>query len=202
MSKYARVDVLPEYFEKALNTFDSQNIKWQLLKTFLGGWATNKRFGHEYRCCVFGCGSGGDDLEHYLECNILWPVVSKCIHGFLAHFDWIALSGLSPESGVQLIGVACACLLYHDVKDVGVGVGTGMLVSRLKNIITSDPCIFKASTSNTKNVFKRRVENHSGRIAPMMPIAETPATRSVAVRSSGSFASPADGVVPFRHLGG
>jgi len=44
-----------------------------LLKTWLNGWCTSRRFQLETLRCFFGCGRArGDELEHYMCCPVLW----------------------------------------------------------------------------------------------------------------------------------
>ena len=48
------------------------------LKTLLNGWASARRFKTTPVCCMFGCGSRQDSIEHYLCCTrveIIWSQI-------------------------------------------------------------------------------------------------------------------------------
>ena len=49
-----------------------------LLKTWLNGWCTSRRFQFDTLGCFFGCGcQRGDQLEHYVCCPLLWRFLNR-----------------------------------------------------------------------------------------------------------------------------
>ena len=50
-----------------------------VLRTWLDGWCTARRFGTRGTHCRFGCQFGEDSLEHYLRCSRLWRFGSTAL---------------------------------------------------------------------------------------------------------------------------
>ena len=66
-------DVLSNFCQEARGLPTSAHMA--VIRTWTNGWATSQRF-HESRKlkCIFGCDEG-DCLNHYLQCDILWPLL-------------------------------------------------------------------------------------------------------------------------------
>lgn len=47
-------------------------VRAALLRTWLNGWCTQRRFGVRGTHCLFGCRLGEDDVRHYVACPRLW----------------------------------------------------------------------------------------------------------------------------------
>ena len=47
-------------------------VRAAVLRTWLGGWCTDRRFGRRGGSCAFGCPLGEDALAHYVCCPQLW----------------------------------------------------------------------------------------------------------------------------------
>ena len=47
-------------------------VRAAVLRTWLGGWCTSRRFGQRGGHCAFGCRQGEDSLPHYVSCPRLW----------------------------------------------------------------------------------------------------------------------------------
>ena len=64
-------------------------VKWSIVKTFLGGWATSDRVldisMHQSCACVFGCHLCSDSWAHYQQCFRLWSIV-RHVCGFLLFY--------------------------------------------------------------------------------------------------------------------
>ena len=52
-------------------------IRAAVLRTWLNGWCTARRFGSRGRSCRLGCAAGEDCLSHYLRCPVLWEFGSR-----------------------------------------------------------------------------------------------------------------------------
>ena len=47
-------------------------VRAALLRTWLNGWCTGRRFGIRGGRCAYGCQHGEDAIQHYLGCPVLW----------------------------------------------------------------------------------------------------------------------------------
>ena len=50
------------------------STKWAVLKLWLNGWPTHRRFQRVRPCCL--CGGGEDSIEHYCKCSVVRTVAN------------------------------------------------------------------------------------------------------------------------------
>ena len=50
------------------------STKWAVLKLWLNGWPTHRRFHRVRPCCL--CGVGEDSIEHYCKCSVVLTVAN------------------------------------------------------------------------------------------------------------------------------
>ena len=55
-------------------------IKAAVLRSWLDGWCTKRRFGSRGSKCMFGCEHGEDALSHYTRCSKVWGFGCKHLH--------------------------------------------------------------------------------------------------------------------------
>ena len=63
------------------------------------------------------CDGCRDSMRHYfLECNVLWPAMSRVFPPFELYVTPLALLGLSPVSEAQMFDVVLAFHTYHAMR--------------------------------------------------------------------------------------
>ena len=111
-------------------------VAFSLLKTLLGAWITNRRTQSSARKCIF-CANYNGDLQHLINCNVLWLQVSYALLPFLPYVDTpLSLLGLAPISCFQILGAQYAFMAYHSLR-VHTVVTKTELQQCLKSIISS-----------------------------------------------------------------
>jgi len=85
-------------------------VRMIAMKTWSHSWATTERFHEEHVLgCIFGCG-GGDNLRHYLRCDVLWTLV---IGSAIPEVRYL-LPSVTPD----LLPAYRACLLNADRSSI------------------------------------------------------------------------------------
>ena len=98
-----------------------------VVRTWTNGWFTTHRTKAVVRYkCIFGCLEADDDVQHYIRCPVLWPLVCTsagttqmfldrnlvqrlCIHGYSSTDAWLlALAYQSTlRSGLPMVYRSC-----------------------------------------------------------------------------------------------
>ena len=87
-----------------------------VVKSWGNSWATSDRF-HEAVLlpCLFGCNSGKDILQHYINCPWLFRIVSWLRPETSS--DPLVRFGIKDPSHEGLLSVACTFAGYHSIKN-------------------------------------------------------------------------------------
>ena len=94
-----------------------QQITIAYLKTLLGGWITARRTQSTPKNCIFCNQHAGDELQHLIDCDVLWYAIYSVFPPFTADFDPLSLLGLLPPSPYQIYGVYLAFHIYHSLRN-------------------------------------------------------------------------------------
>eukprot|EP00973_Karenia_brevis_P012098 1642494-Karenia_brevis.AAC.1 len=136
----------------------SHHLKFQLLRTVLGGWITSRRisggFG-AHRQCIFQCSDCDDSLQHYVCCPVLKKLCSECLHGFVAYEAppqcW-GLVGSAEGRIIQVHGLALSCLLYHSLRHLDF-ISFSRALKNFKHLVASDPIVCKVIANSSRWVY-------------------------------------------------
>ena len=92
----------------------SSYIKVCWLKTVCGAWCTSVRLHTvQGRGCIFGCTDTKDELFHYLQCPVLWPIARDCLRIQEASILVLHRLNIYEPSTSKLKRLACCHALYH-----------------------------------------------------------------------------------------
>ena len=91
----------------------SAHVACCMFKTYTGAWLTSRRLQQEIRPCIFCRAEHGDQLQHYVHCDLMWLAISNAFVPFRPLLDVPSLPGLSPLSPYQLYGTLLAYHIYH-----------------------------------------------------------------------------------------
>ena len=109
------------WFESFLSVFHSCKtlIRVCWFKAIAGAWTTSIRMhdGPPWPC-IFGCLDARDEMNHYLQCPILWQLVREQIGPVdtITVGDRLCLSAANPPTRQLLRQLALAHLTYHSCR--------------------------------------------------------------------------------------
>ena len=87
-----------------------------VVRTLCNGWCTTHRMHDPERLgCVFGCPKASDTLAHYLQCDVLWALVSRALGHHLPVNAFGRVGVMRCSKGI-LHGIFLASHMYHAVK--------------------------------------------------------------------------------------
>ena len=110
-----------DWFESFLSVFQSCKtlIRVCWFKAIAGAWTTSIRMhdGPPWPC-IFGCLDARDEMNHYLQCPILWQLVREQIGPVdtITVGDRLCLSAANPPTRQLLRQLALAHLTYHSCR--------------------------------------------------------------------------------------
>ena len=90
-----------------------------IIKTLTNSWCTSSRFHEEKRLeCIFGCEDRDDSLEHYLDCGVLWPIITSCAR---LGKEWLEVGtamklGLQNPTKILVSLTMVAHRVYHKMR--------------------------------------------------------------------------------------
>ncbi len=94
-----------------------------VFKCIIGGWTTSHRMHEPEKLpCIFGCGDGLDEINHYFLCSPLWQIASRAmqIEAPLDLARRLCTVSPTPES-VRLLALVFSLYHFskHRAKDLG-----------------------------------------------------------------------------------